>query len=357
MSKILQLHECIDELESFVDDPKQNRYYIGGIVGSNPFKLCIESVLRVTEFPNICVIEGCQDYIGLMKESMFRNHFYYADFIEELKIPDYGQDEGYDRGYMIWNPMKIEYGHRTNIDRLNTFDFCIINDAQLIPPHILNKFVDSYMGKLIIIFDPYEKGGEFFNGYPRIVDSLTKQSVIDSMARSVYNVSTRSLDKSVRCSVKEGKINKRSLGKSNVQYILTDKYLMMDLWDKQIKQRFRKGQKLWVMDDRIFRYTDMKDGRIYTITKNTLLVVDMVPVKGDKIRLRVWNSKFTFYSCIAYKNNYESEVIHVVPANAITIDQMRYHKFQDAVLVMDKELTNGEKYLVLKNTNNLVVGV
>ena len=134
----------------------------------------------------------------------------------------------------------------------------------------------------------------------------------------------------------------------------------MEIQDKQINQSFRKGQRLWVTDDRIFRKTDL-DGRIYTITKNSLLVVDSVPVNGNKLKLRIWNSKYVFDHEVSYNQDVTIGKINVQPANIITMDQVRYHKFPNSVFIPNNAhgadgIGARIKYVILKNTNNLVVG-
>lgn len=353
---ILQLHEFIDALEEFVDDPVQRRFYIGGMVGSQPFKCTIDAILRKTEFKDICVIEGCQDYIGMTKTSPFNNHFYYADLIVETKIPGERVGSGYEGGFLVWNPMELEYKYHIDFSNIGKFDYIIITDAQLIPPDILSVFQKSYPGKMVIIFDPYEAGAEHFIGFPSIVDALTKQSAIVALARSIYNVSTRSIDKSVSCSVKENKVSKRLIGRiDNNQYITNDKWLADMLWEKQRCSSFHKGQKLWVTDTRVHRLVDL-DGRYYTITKNTLLVVDTVHINSRKLKLKVWNTKFTFESEVSYRDKLKIGVIRVRPANVIMMDDVRYHKYPNTVLSADTELNTREKYVLLKNTHNLIVG-
>ena len=353
---ILQLNEFIDLLNDFISEPTERRFYIGGMTGSQPFKYAIECVLSKTDFQNICVVEGCQDYIGMSKASPCNNHFYYADFIIETKIPNYGDAKPFDRGYLVWNPIKLDYKYHVDFTQIGKFDYVIINDAQLIPPDILAVFQKSYPGKMIMIFDQYEAGAEHFIGFSSIVDTLTKQSAITALARQIYNVSTRSIDKSVRCSVRNAKIQRRSIGKNDgSQYITNDKWLAEEMWDKQRNQPFRKGQRLLVTDTRIKRNIDL-DGRIYTITKDTMLVVDTVPIRGKRIKLRIWNTKYVFESEVSYQNDLKLEAIRVRPANIILINEVRYHKFPNTVLVVNNELTPREKYVLLKNTHNLVVG-
>lgn len=355
--KILELNEMIDMVDDFISNPMQRQLSIGGMIGTQLFKFVIDVVLSKNEFGEICVIEGCQDYIGLTNQSPFNNHFYYADFIKEIKIPDFGDETGYERGFMVWNPVKIEYKHELDISYMGHFNYVIINDAQLIPVDILTAISNIYPGKLILLFDPYEAGAEHFIGYPSIVDTITKSSAIQALARKLFDVDTPSIDKSVRCSVKENKVYRRSIGKNDgSQYVTNDKFLANEVWAKQMQSPFRKGQRLMVTDTRILNMTG-RDGRIYTVTKNTMLVVEMVHQNSKKVKLRIWNTKFTFESELTYLPDVSIGVINVKPANVLLVNDVRYHKFNTTVLVMDNDITTREKYLVLKNTNNLVVGV
>ena len=361
MGNILQLNEFIDALHDFIDEPVQRRFFIGGMAGTQPFKYAIDAVLSKSEFQNICVIEGCQDYIGMTKASPCNNHFYYADLIVETKLPGADFGSSYNNGFLVWNPMKLEYKYHVDLSDVGRFDYMIINDAQLIPPDILSVFQRSYPGKMIVIFDPYESGAEHFIGYPSIIDALSKQSAIVALARSVFNVTTRSIDKSVRCSVREAKVQRRSIGKNDGnQYVTDNKWLADELWAKQCDMPFRKGQRLWVTDTRMLRLRDL-DGRTYTITKDTLIVVDTVPQQGKKLKLKVWNTKFVFESEVTYRDELRIGVIRVRPANVIMTNEVRYHKYPNIVLIPDNPHGVGmlgarTRYVILKNTHNLVVG-
>ena len=354
---ILQLHEMIDLLDDFVEDVQKRRFYIGGIVGTQAFKIAVECVMAHTEFQNICVVEGCQDYIGMTKTSPCNNHFFYADLIEETKIPDHGYASGFNHGYLVWNPLKIEYKHHVDLSCVGKFDYLIINDAHLIPPEVLVVFGNSYPGKMILISDPFEAGAERFIQYPGIVDTLTKVSPITALARKVFNFSSRSLDKSVPCSLKEAKIQPRSVGKFGNTVYVTDSDAIANFgWAKQYNSSFRKGQRLWVTDTRILRKHDL-DGRPFTITKDTLLVIESVPTSTKKLRLKIWNTKFVFDSEVTYKKDkQEIGVINVRPANIILVNEMRYHKYPNTALVSEKPLEPRQTYLVLKNSKNLTIG-
>jgi hypothetical protein len=103
------------------------------------------------------------------------------------------------------------------------------------------------------------------------------------------------------------------------------------------------------------------DGRTYTSTKDTLLVVDTVPQQGKKLKLKVWNTKFVFESEVTYRDELRIGVIRVRPANVIMTNEVRYHKYPNIVLIPDNPQGVGmlgarTRYVILKNTHNLVVG-
>lgn len=357
MGTVLQLHELIDLVEDFISDPIQRTIHIGAMTGTQAFKMVIDCVLSKSEFQHICVVEGCQDYHEMTKPSPCNNHLFYADLIKETKIPDFGYSSGFNHGYLVWDPLQIEYKHEVDISYIGRFDYVIINDAHLISEDILGVIKKSYPGKLILIFDPFEAGAEEFGVHPCIIDSLEKSSAITAYARSMLGVSTRAIDRSVRCSVKESKIQRRSIGKNDgSQYVTDSKSLAIEVWGKQASIPFRKGQRLWVTDNRIHRIRET-NGRVHTITKNSLLAIASVPVSSKRLKLRLWNSNFVFESEVTYDDKPVIGKICVRPANIILKDEVRYHKYTSTVLVVNNELLPRERYLLAKNTHNLVVGI
>jgi hypothetical protein len=354
--KILELNEMIDMVEDFVNEPTHRQIYVGGMVGTQLFKFVMEVVLSKNDFKDICVIEGCQDYIGLTKQSAYNNHFFYADFIKETKIPDFGYSTGYDRGFMVWNPVKLEYKHELDVSHMGHFNYVIINDTQLIPVDILTAIKRMYPGKLIMLFDPYEAGSEPFIGYPSVIDTLTKSSAITALARALFNVETPSIDKSVRCSVKEGKVYRRTLGKNDGnQYVTNDKFLANEVWAKQMGAPFKKGLRLMVTDTRVHRFKDI-EGKVYTVTKDTMLVVETAHQMSKRAKVKIWNTKCSFETELTYLPDTNIGVINVRPANILMVNDIRHHRFNNIVLAVNGDISTREKYLLLKNTNNLVVG-
>lgn len=356
---IIQIHEMIDTLEDFVSNPMMHSFFAGGIIGSGIFGIGLNSLLTKYEFTEICVIEGCQDYIGMRKKPVIHNYFYYKDLFADMVSYDPKGINSYERGFMVWNPMKLKYTQYIDTRKLSGFKCLIINDCQLIDRNVVNALIDSFPGKVLCIFDPLEPLGESYMGYPFVIDSLTRLSVINALARNVFGISTRSIDKSVKCSVKESKIPKRSIGKNTpTQFITDNKFFAEEVAFKQKLGSFKKGQRLWVTDTRIRRLRD-DDGFEFTITKDSLLVIERVHVLDKRLKLRLWNTTITFSSEVLYTDDIDElsmDIIAVKPANIITTDMIKYHKFPNTVLVTNEPLSQRDQYVLLKNTNNLVVG-
>lgn len=352
MNNILLINEMIDFIEDFTNNPSERQLIIGGMAGTQLFKYVMDCVLSKVDFENICIMEGCQDYMGLTDPSPCDNHFYYMDIIREMAIPD--ENTSFD-WLLIWNDVKLTYKKDINMTLIGKYHYLIINDIHLMPIDLVEEICKQFPGKIIGICDPYEAGAERFIGYPNIVDTLTRVSNIVAFARSIYHVSSRGVEKKVKCSVTESKINRRSIGRiEDRQYVTNDKVLAEEIWNKQMLSPFRKGQRLWVTDERIHRFKD-KDGHPYVITKNSLLIIDGIYMNSPKVKLRLFSSKFIFESEITYLSDGPLNAIHVRPANIIMLNEFPHHRYHNTALITNGEITPRERYTILKNTNNLTI--
>lgn len=353
MNNILLINEMIDFIDDFLDNTTERRLIIGGMAGTQPFKYVIDRVLNRVNFENVCIMESCQDYMGLTNPSPCFNHIYYMDIIREMAMPD--ENTNMDSWLPLWNDIKLTYKKDINMTLIGKYDYLIINDIQLLPEGLLEALSNNFPGKLIGICDPYEAGAERFIGFPNIVDTLTRVSSIIAFARSIYHVSSRGIEKKIKCSVTESKVNRRSIGKvDDKQYVTNDKSLAEEIWSKQLLSPFRKGQRLWVTDERILRFKD-KDNHYHVITKNSLLIIDGVYLNSRKVRLRLYSSKFVFESEVTYLSDGPLTAIKVRPANIILLKEYPYHRYHNAVLITTGEITPRERYTILKNTNNLTI--
>lgn len=355
MRNILAINEMIDLLEDFVEEPMDRNIIVGGMAGTQIFKHVLDVVLSKNGFEQICVLEGCQDFIGMTTHSPCNNHFYYADILGEIIDVKGSFVNAFEAGFPIWNEKKLEFSHPVNMGMINGFNYLIINDIHLIPIEIVNALIQNFSGKIIGICDPYDMYGDKFIGCPTVIDSLSSVSSIVALARATYNVDSRGIDKKVKCSVTEAKIHKNSIGRiDDRQYITDDPYLADAVWNRQMTSSFRKRQKLYVTSKRLNRFRD--DNNYYhSITEKAICTIDGTYLTSDKIRLRLYSSKFTFDANVSYAMDPPLDTIAVRPANILMLDEMPYHKYQTSVLILSDQITPRERYSILKNSNNVIV--
>ena len=97
MRNILQINDMIDMLDDFVANQSARQIVVGGMAGTSVFKMVMDSILLNHEFKEICIIEGCQDYMGLTDP--MSNHMYYMDTVYEETIIE--EDVSHDY-YLTW---------------------------------------------------------------------------------------------------------------------------------------------------------------------------------------------------------------------------------------------------------------
>lgn len=340
----------IDNLDDFFSNDRYSSYIVGGCAGTFVFKYMIESAMNMFPFDKILVVEGCQDYIGLLKDSL-NNHYYYADlFVDEMINPSMP----YDAFKASWLNPKPEYIQRLNTPMTNNYDCMIIKDAHLIPRKFIEEIFREFSGKVGMIVDPFDIDGEIFD-VPTVIDTLNKLSPIIAMARSMYDIETRAVDKCVRGNVTESKINKRSIGKmDDKQYITNDESLCDIIRHKQYQSSFRKHQKLFVTDKKINMNVNFNH-RGHALTNNSMVVIDS-STSRPLMKLRIYSSKIIYASDVSYSENNPAGTIRVKPANILMINESHYHRYNHSVLICNGQLTKRQMYSILKNSNNITVG-
>ena len=92
-----------------------------------------------------------------------------------------------------------------------------------------------------------------------------------------------------------------------------------------------------------------------TLTRNSMCVmVSSRPSPLMKLKIYAFNE--IFHADVSYNDNPPEGVISVKPANILMINDSIYHRYNNAVLILnDKPITQRQKYSILKNCNNLVV--
>lgn len=349
-----EINEMIDILEEFFNSGhgSNNVITIGGMIGSFVFKYAIDAATMAYPFNKVLVVEGCQDYIGISK-TYIPNFIYYADlFVDSLHDPltQYNPFKP-----TILNPKPC---HCTEIrsSAFNYYDAMIINDAHLIPDKYLISIKNNFMGKICIVADPFDVGGDKYSMAPTVTDSMYKLSPITAMARKSYGVDTRFIDKTIKGIVNEANINKRSVGKiDDKQYVTNDEYLIDTIRHKQLQSSFRKNQKLLVISEIVNTNID-ENKRSHSLVKNSMCVIASSNFKPF-MKLRIYNSKTVFSGDVSYiQNDVLDNVITVKPANILSIDESIYHRYNHTVLIdTNDDIPQKQKYSILKNSNNLTI--
>ena len=351
MQNIIEISQMDDLLESFFNDDKSMNIVVGGMAGTDIFRQVMDTATTVSIFEKILVIEGCQDYIGLAKTKL-NNHVYYADIFTDMLVDSITPYDPFKP--KIMNP-RPEYHRQINMSMISCYEAIVIKDAHLIPKDFINAITMNFYGKICIIVDPFDIYGEMFQGIPTVVDSLNKLSPMLAMARSTYDVETRAIDRSVKGTITESKLSKRSIGKiDDKQYITNDPYLCDMVRHKQLQSAFRKNQKLLVTSDRL--NTNIIDSiRGTTLTRNSLCVIES-PNSRPLMKLRLYSSKIICGMDVSYLENPPDSYMRVKPANIMDIDESAYHRYNTSVLVCPEQITQRQKYSILKNSNNVIVG-
>lgn len=351
----------INYLDDFADgDLKET--LVGGIAGTEINKFAIDAATRHHKFNKVLIIEGCQDYIGLMKNPL-PNVKHWGDlFVEDVIEPLVPFDP--------WKPKVAQpnavptYTNRIDVEKLSHYEMMVVFDAQLIPRRIQSAISYTFSGQIIWVYDPAEPNGHVFvnqQNIPVVIDTLRKLSPILALARDALGIETRAVDRKVKGSVVEtAKMNKRSIGKiDDKQYVGNDYDFTTDILNKQYDSPFRKNQRVLVSSDIVDMMTE-NGVRKTTIGYNSMLVIEN-PNSKPLMKLRLYNSKTYYFGDITYDRTsniralMRRDQIRVRPANIIIPDEVKYHRYNHTVVVLGYPLNRYEKYSVLKNSNNVTV--
>lgn len=355
---IYEINQMIDHLDEFFKG-SQKECIVGGIAGTQIEKFSLDSALQTTQFNKILVVNGCQDYIGLMKKPM-QNVMFWGDlFIEEMVDP-----------LLPINPWKprclnpsAEYIKRINTQILSMYDVVVVFNAHLIPNQMLRAISENFSGKIVYVVDPIERTGKSLmwelgiNDMPVVVDHLEKVSPMIALARSSIGFESRAIDYKVKGSLNEvSRINKRSVGKiDDKQYVTNNWELYHEVRQKQIDSPFRKNQKVEVVDDTIDVMIE-NGSRLATLTRGSMLVIHNAN-PSPLMRLRLYNSKIIYAADVTYASSVMKPkgAITVEPANIIMIENFSLHRYNHAVAILSHDLSKNQRYSLLKNSNNVTI--
>jgi len=339
----------IDYLDNFFNESKQHSIGLGEIIGADLLQMVVDQAMSKIDFKNILIIEGCQDFIGLYKTKLPNHIFYAGILLNELN----SRAKQFNAFYPKWCQEKSSYKRKINDTILVQYDLVIINNANLMPVHLIQDIIGKTPGQVIIIGDPFALNGEPLLDYPTLVDSLNKMSPSLAIARQLYGIESRSIDKNIKTDIREVKIPKRSIGKlDKIQYVTNDPVLLKDIRDKQYSIKLRKGLKVMITSDMIYHYQQT------FVTRNSLGIITQTPTQQKPMfEMRLWNSKDTFIETLSYEENKSSlSPVQIQPANILSIDEAIHHRYQTLHLVLtDGDITVKEYYSLLKITNNFLI--
>ena len=333
---------------------------VGGIAGTEINQFVIDGATKNTKFNKVLFVQGCQDYIGLMKTPVPNVKHWTDLFVEEIIPPLVPFDP--------WRPRCLQeapaFANRLNESLLSAYESMVIFDAHLIPYNVRQLISSSFRGQIVSIVDPVEDmPNRTENNMPIIIDTLRKVSPIIAMARHAVGVDTRAIDRKVRGSVVQtSKMNKRTIGKiDDKQYVTNDYELLGEVTKRQLEMPFRKNQKVIVQEDLIDMMNE-NGVRKASLGAESMLIIENATAK-PLMKLRLYNSKITYFADIQY-DTFENRIpealrqrgkISVRPGNIIHVHNVRYHRFNHTVLVLSYDLPAWLRYSVLKNSNNVTV--
>lgn len=356
---IIELNEMIDMLSNFFHNTSHRMLMIGGIVGSHPLSHVLDVVTEQLNFDNVLILDGCADFAYIPKK-FIGNYLPYQYMFADMYVPNVSQPVPF--GVSLWK-QSIPTVRTINQQKMNQYEVVIVNNAHLIEMDYLRMIIEASKWKCVLIGDPYDIGGEDFMHAPCIVDCLEKQSPIVGMARKLWDIPTKAIDKHVPGNVMSGKVTRKGIGKSDGRmYICNNLDILEYAHAQQMKQDFRKGQKFFVTDERIHHVVDEDKEQTHVINKNCMLVMhranSLSPIPQQ---FRLYHSKKIIrleieYDTVQHLHNELDYHIRVKPGNVLTSKDARYHRYIETVLVCSgEELPKRYLYSAMKNSVNLAI--
>lgn len=350
---IVELYQMMDLLTDFYNDLTRKSIIVGGCIGTQILKYALDCTTAFCPFKKVLVVDGCNDYVLSTLNKPITNYLFYLDLFAETIVDGIIPYDPFKPAIM--NPQH-EFGTFVDKPLLQYYDCMIINNAHLIPSDYRSKLINGFHGKIVQIVDPYDLDGEFFLGVPTIVDSLQKQSTMIGFARHLIDVETRSIDKRVKGTLDQKKINKRSIGKmDDNQYVTDDIDLAYSIRQKQYQTSLRKRHKLFVSSNHLYMYPDQIGGR-RNIGKNALLIV-WSTTQRPRQQFRIYASKLTICADVSYQVDVPIHQMHVTPANILMVGEARHHRYNHTVYVQTKDdhMTKRRYYALMKNSINMTI--
>ena len=358
---ICEINNMIEYLDEFFNN-SHKEFTVGGIAGTQIEKFVLDAALQTTVFDKILVLNGCQDYIGLMKNPMPNVKFWGDLFIDQTVDPFIPYDPWKPK---ILNPRE-EYVKRIDVQELVKYDVIIIFNAHYIDDDVLKAFSDNFSGKIVYVIDPIEAKDiihsrlGFRTNTPIVVDHLEKVSPMIALARASIGFDSRAVDYKVRGTLTEtNKINKKTIGKiDDKQYITNNFDIYREVYDKYLDLPIRKNQRLIVRDN-IVDVMFADNHRKATLVRDSMIVVDNMNTR-PLMKMRVYNSKTIYSVDVTYMDGMmkPKNAITVEPGNILYAYDRNFikHRYNHTVMILgSNELSKAARYALLKNSNNVTI--
>lgn len=350
MHSTIEIHQLINILEQFFSDDINQILDIGEMVGCNLIRYVGEAAVSVTDFKRILFVSGIQDFVYARKDTP--NHIFWKVLFEDYIVDNIFYS--YETPRM--GDEKREYLYNVSTYFSAGFDVMIINQAQMIPPVMLEMICKSFSGKIVRIFDPFDKHGANYTFPPLLcVDTFEKLTPNLGFARWLYGVQTRSVEKRSRAILDyNAKISRRSIGKiDDKQYVTNNPDIYDIIQKKQHGVSFKKNQKIVITDDRFNNRPHTGYIHPQSLGNGTLLHI----IRGGasyNTACRIHSSTVNFNIPIAYDIDpfrTPHSVIHVAPANIMDINTAALHRYKHIVYVTTdscRELSIRDQYTLIK---------
>ncbi len=350
----------IDHLDDFFKS-SQKETIVGGIAGTQIEQYVLNSALQTTDFSKILVLNGCQDYIGIMKKPVSNVMFWGDLFVQQMIDPLLPYDPWKPK---VFNP-RAEYIKRIDTNILHNYDIIIIFNAHLVPTDMCYAISENFSGQIVYVVDPIECGpGRAImfqlgmNDMPVVVDHLEKVSPMIALARSSVGFDSRAVDYKIKGSLTEvSRMATRSIGKiDDKMYMTNDFELYMEVKERQKQMPFRKNQRVIVNEDIVDVMTDV-GVRKATLVSGSMLVIEN-PSSKPLMKLRLYNSKTMYAADVTYEHDVmkPAGAISVQPANIMNyeVDFIK-HRYNHTVLILKYKISKAGRYSVFKNSNNVTI--
>lgn len=350
---VVEIYQMIDILTDFFNDMTKQTITVGGCVGTHLLQDALDCATVYCPFKKVLVVDGCMDYVLSTLNKPIVNYLYYMDIFAECMVDGILPHDPFQP--KILRPAR-EYRKYVDTTLFRYYECLIINNAHLIPNEYRLQLLNQFHGKIVQIVDPYDLNGEVFYNIPVVVDTLQKQTSIIALARNLIGVETRSIDKRIKCGFDQRKINKRSIGKiDDNQYVTDDIGFAEMIREKQRQSVLRKSQKLFVVSDHLYTYSDQQGGR-RNIGKNALLIT-WSATQRPAPQYRIYGSKLTICMDSTYQPNGPNYMVYTVPANILMVEEAYHHRYQHTVFVQTQQnhMTRRYYYALLKNSMHLTV--